>query len=1735
MSDDSPRPARPSWKRAGAEPRAAEPSSHEWSRRNLPAANRAQGPRSRNFKVVGVATALAACIALILFLIFLFRPPHPAAVVLVGADYSTNLAVPHNLLGWRGLQGLEAVSRVPPRWSLFPPATLQLIKGGATPLDLATDWDALIEDLKGSARGYRTLLIAVALHGGTTAESAYLIPARSSGPNPDRLDLAHVIKSMAELPPDQNKILVLEGALVPADWRLGMLYNDFARRLEALEPEIRRVKNLWVLSGCDVDQQCWASEGLGRSAFFHYIIQALQDRTINSGGRLDLKSLHEYVRRNVRNWAWNARGAIQEPVLLPAEAAAAEAGRAGKTPSRPPVSSVHLATAEPQPSQDTPAALDQAALARQWRSFQELDRLSPHPSTYSPRRWRQYRATLIRYEELARSGATPQQLDPLAERTSSLEARIRADRYFTKLTESPQHNLVMSSVQGAIIPARRDADAEFSRLWKPPAGTDPSRAWEEIQKTFAAAEADPAQPLRCRVDDYLIQRAIADPDPSEGLAIAADRLRQQTRDSRSPQPSEAHFLIMLDGFLRPATPRPPSFWPRAARALRIRRLAERVALGIPEKDAGYGFSERLMPWLRGLVDRADEQRRLGEDQLLASDESAWDRAEQSLAASEALYRSAIAGGDRVRQAISARDLALSSLQDYARWMGHRRPEELGKDDLANAVVETYGQAHALADRLDEAGDAQDASLEKLRQGLSSGMEALGRRFRDHASNLAGDRRPADCEAAVAVAAVPFPDNPELAQRTALWDRLDAIRLHDFKLAGGGDSPQPTPADLDVATDVLRRRGRLQGRMAMAALGQAWFNAPGFQGGPTFDQVSKQIESAFEEGGDRPWWRSIAEAGDAIGLRWRSLAPRVEDLTRDEARDAEPAAAATRMTTASRLDRILDGGAEALPDPDPESATLDRRLRIRGLLLWLAERAWRDHWFDEDHRAIVPYYRAVGSRLVGDAARIRAKDPEIVRVQQMLARNDRLKIDGPPHEFMTTEPFREVAYRIGAEGAAENIPPGLPVIRPVVAAGTEADLELVDGNGGYKLAPWRTGGDVAKFAVTSRTIRSVESDESMNRPVVKTCPLVVEGFYRGQRFDSRTAFELHPVPHEISISPPTVDPRASLCVRADERLLRRFGSGNGAIAIVLDMSGSMTGLTPSGRERIAEAKTALDQLLQVIPQGTRLSLWIFSQVDVNEPNPLKSDPRVLAPENTIKRLREPKEWSLSERPGLLAELEKYRPFCETPLVQAMWHAAGNDLLAAKGLKTLLVLTDGADTRFMKNTDFNPVRDGKPTFANIADFIGKAFDKTAIQVNMVYFAPNDDEVAKKELQEAKENFEEPLRRLDRPGTFVAVKDLGQLLSSLKQGIRQDLACRVYDEHDRPISDELLPVTRVGEEDHWWLDGLDPDRLYTVSVLADRAYSHKVDLRRSEHLLIKLVDVGDRIEFQRGLYSEDFTARKSEDRSESRLSGLAGLVTPGENGDRLRTLVSLEQVAMKLPDPEPIRQAYPQAAWFRIEAESPETFTSIWRDLPTYPAPAWEIDVPNWPKDPAGQGPARPILRGWWLTAGQVQRTLPEISLEGDSSRRLRLDDGSEVVLEGLNVESHFVDVGEGRRVERRCLAIRLAYPKDQLHIVNRKSLLDAGIGTEGMEQRIFMRANRYTGLFWPVQEESASKLRRIGLLPIGELMKLAEKQQTTATVKLPAPERGGQFPPPPPPLRPDRRALQPRPGPSPAGPG
>ena len=196
------------------------------------------------------------------------------------------------------------------------------------------------------------------------------------------------------------------------------------------------------------------------------------------------------------------------------------------------------------------------------------------------------------------------------------------------------------------------------------------------------------------------------------------------------------------------------------------------------------------------------------------------------------------------------------------------------------------------------------------------------------------------------------------------------------------------------------------------------------------------------------------------------------------------------------------------------------------------------------------------------------------------------------------------------------------------------------------------------------------------------------------------------------------------------------------------------LTANGEPKIEVAKQALRTvLLNTIPAGATVSFWIFSQVPKGQWPPLVNDPLVLEPERTISRLWNRRPGNPAQAQELIGRLDPFRPFLETPLVQAMYAAADADLKDAKGLKTLLVLTDGADTRFKVNRMFNPQQ------MSIPDFLKAHFNRFGARINLVFFTAALEKP--EEVASARADFEVPLKSMDPPGSFVTAANRQELI--------------------------------------------------------------------------------------------------------------------------------------------------------------------------------------------------------------------------------------------------------------------------------------------------------------------------------------------------------------------------------------
>ena len=75
---------------------------------------------------------------------------------------------------------------------------------------------------------------------------------------------------------------------------------------------------------------------------------------------------------------------------------------------------------------------------------------------------------------------------------------------------------------------------------------------------------------------------------------------------------------------------------------------------------------------------------------------------------------------------------------------------------------------------------------------------------------------------------------------------------------------------------------------------------------------------------------------------------------------------------------------------------------------MAERTWRDHWYDEQPKE-KPYYQVTGSRLITDASKLFPQSPEVSVEQERLALAGKLELDGPPTRVVSSERSVGLSY------------------------------------------------------------------------------------------------------------------------------------------------------------------------------------------------------------------------------------------------------------------------------------------------------------------------------------------------------------------------------------------------------------------------------------------------------------------------------------------------------------------------------------------------------------------------------------------------------------------------------------------------------------------------------------------------------------------------------------------------------
>ncbi len=1677
------------WRKDVAPAGRAKSAQPAW-KKNAPTTGPTTTRWSRKAKLFLGLASTGGVIGLIVIVILWLWPLKPAAVLPDFALYKDNDWLPPNTAGRNGVQRLVQITETAPGgWSLFGSGALRLQQ---EPKQLTTrdlSWDEALRDVK-----EKTVIAVLALHGGVDEHGAYLLADDlTPGDARNRLRLKEIIDRFdASDLADKHKVLLLDATQLTANWQFGLLHNDFARELHKLNDRIQAIPNFVVMSASGPDQCSWVSEEWQTSVFLHLVAEGLRGGAKPEGGnRISALHLFDYVQGGVKNWVQTNRDMLQTPVLLPAD----EAGRER-------ANNIYLVEA----AQFTPADARQSPgyslnlppdFAGRWERADALAKQKPHPAAYSPHLYRQYLDKLLRYEQLIRMGDAGSAAEE-AGRIDRLEREIVKAREVR--LDSLANALALPTMLGLSGPwADGDLALRFNDQWDAK-----EKKWDEVREWAAKAAGGLDHQRAClfqvKMNRLLLEKALKDP-VRDNLAKAREAM-EKIEDANITRPVESHLMLIFD---RDAV-KTPAVSEGLELALRTRRLAEQAALGIRPTDTGsdstavYSYSELVYLWTRKKVEDADQSRRLGEDRMLAADAKTWLVARQALEKARDDYREALRIAAAVQAALNTRDEVMAALPYYARWAAGQRAAEDGQDARITALERLWADVHdldrALADPPNpDNANALDTRARNVRERFEKEQIAFNERCLKLSKETAVQQK--SWHAINDVLSVPFIE-PSL--RVSLLQELRRVSRSLLVEENLTRTPPVTP---DRNAEMARLAAKWQGQMALATLGRLGFEA--VKGGPERENVDNFLRVRVQE---TNWWHSMGAAGRQLGQLWHKLPERIRELV-DEAGKAPLDKAEANLAQAERLARLLDGpSSAALPR---ELFDEGRKIRLHDLLLWLADRTWRDHYrfdIDDDPNAAV-YYQSAGDLLVTDARKMIEREglsaaQRQKRQQAVTAMSDRLK---PPRIGLTfpaparpsdpnqkrlaitSERAIDIRYRIDAPA---EVLPGFPVLW----LDGSAERLVIDSFGQEK--PQTSFTPSFPF---NNDFADKDERKPLDAPKRDPGSVGLTAVFRGQRLRRATTLEFHRLPEWVLYQHPR--PNGSrVSVRADDAIYDRYAASNSGIVFVLDCSYSMHEKDANGQPRFERAKTALARILPEIPKGTKVSIWAFAH---EHPDAQGKHELV---ERAVQQLQGPTAWEgkdkndpqrLAQVARVMNEINKLKPFSLTPVARATVMASA-DLNGIGGFKTLIVITDGMDTRFVPghngpggiyegivsidkynctgDPDFNPT--GKLT---IEDFLVQRFPKKrGIEVHVIRFDLNENE---KRL--AKGQFEEGLKKIG--GKSHDAQSVGDLIQRLRDAMQQRMRYSVLSSSGAEIQDlpEGYDVSK-GAVGLLWSPPIKSGS-YTLRVKTDEDLRQRVELD-AEAFPVKVTDKGF---FQRVLFADDFPDRP--DRKVAQRWLLAALQN---QFDKQRGSLQMLVTAEKEMDDQAVstlRQVRPQFVWLELEAREARTpFAVRWGGLAGIPAPAFSIDVPRWPMQPGGDAPAPALPRlHAYLAADReprIARIFHRNAPDGyanlrDLANREEPIEGDPVTIESVEFEDRLIETSPGERKPVPCLVVRIRHaPKKPVFVQIDPSPVDRG---GGYEHRFYTEADKYTGVFWPISKGEAEDIRSLRILAVDDLKK------------------------------------------------
>jgi hypothetical protein len=844
--------------------------------------------------------------------------------------------------------------------------------------------------------------------------------------------------------------------------------------------------------------------------------------------------------------------------------------------------------------------------------------------------------------------------------------------------------------------------------------------------------------------NYVVPLAASTGKPNQQLAATADELlraptladaatRGKAAAGGTGAPVELHLPIMLHHFVKDVlrAEKDDPLGPTWRAAATNRRLAEQAALGVRPNDAGLPYSERVWPAVRDAVRAADAARRRGEDRMLASGDAAPKDAATAFNDAEKLYLDALATAERLQTPLRLRDEAFADLPFLARWLAEADDTPKFNVDKANeAVQDLWRQAFLLADRIERPQEADPlaASVNAVRDRLTE--------LRGYASAAAKDLATADAQ--------------------TNWQAIEHLLLLPPPLVGPEDRVRLYARARDISKKLSEGNTEVAGEMKKAE-----------------EKVVRRLRSATESiSGEWGRWAypqaDLSKPRTDVTAKDQDLFAKTPDLAtvllahrrRQAEFDKYPAGGPPEWAQAELFSRVACPFA---PPPAPEPATVNALARWKDMLEGQAARVALDHWYNEQgqpyfhttvRKALLDDAEKIGGR-IGDRGKARTADAaEADRLGGTPALGLKPTAAGGENGYRwTTEAERTFGYAVAP---APYPVPGEGVFtwqtdEPGLLTVSAPPRQLVDLSkpfeGGSRQLAVKAGPRIEEAAAQPRDAR-----------------IQASGYFRGQRLGltNEAVVRINRRP-DLVVSEVKPDRPALLAVRADKDF------DPGAVSILLDLSGSMSDEWGKTKEKKKAAMIeVLAELLKDLPRGTTLSVRAFFGNEYIRDE--KSEQ--IFPGKFKGNFRD----NLDGDDGLIRTLVGRTEKGPTPLVPTM-RLALDDIKDYPGVKTLIVLTDGADTtkqeivfgkeRIAKKMDIIPANEMTAAErAAIVDAVRddvRPFAQRGVSIHMVIFGADEaEETLGEEMFKKVEEF-------PTPGRVYRAKNKRALRDELENALR------------------------------------------------------------------------------------------------------------------------------------------------------------------------------------------------------------------------------------------------------------------------------------------------------------------------------------------------------------------------------